>query len=705
MNAGIVAPVFPSFLNKGNAPLLPFVSAFSGEQPRGSIFDRLVPDLPPDDFIKLALTVTVHPMARPCPLPNRLVDTIVSAAKLADNLVAHRWSLFRIVLEKKRELSAARKTWKSSLSGDSLALFGSWDFPLFQRLLDEAGYEDKHLLHDISCLPLIGLAPVSGVLSPKSVHATVSLSQFFSKVPQRNVEVFNRVGPTGDSELDRRASAETHEEFALVLMDGPYNSLEECPGEHKVLVRRKPCWQSGDVRNIDDCSENGINETFESKKRHTNLPVLTTTFLQSSCGKLHFLASRFMGLLQICGNISGRLALVLNLIVVFWCHSSGSRKFGRLRGCPCGAAACVQGCTRLPMAMCALLQHHLLVPVQHYQDDHHCVEPSFSVAQAWTLIKQFYGLLGPKLATPGGEKFPFPTQIYRLLCTKVDLTVSPRKIQVLPSRVDSICCELKQILASKKLSKGHASEVFGKLSFSAGQLFGRFGRMHLAPFKLRQYGKNGSSHLTPEIERAIGFWLSFLPRGPFRAVPPHSGTPFVITMSDGEGTGSVAAAIWSPLAPGGVHQPRWFQVDLHNPYLQLGLKVRISSPRDTSTRLRPLFPAICLTTWPDLIRGSLWLHFIDNDGAQSCLVSGCSRNSSLSDVVDYTWAQIPGTSPCIPATRARRYTRRRVERTHDDVLNLHTGFFSVSHTTHTTHTTQTTPRETQREEKTEEKNT
>ena len=218
LSAGIDAPVLPSFLNKGNAPLLPFVSAFSGKQPRGSIFDRLVPDLPPDDFIKHALIVTVHPMARPCPLPNRLVYTIVSAAKLAGNLVAHRWSLFQIVLEKKRELSAARKTWKSSLSCDSLALFGSWDFPLFQRLLDEAGYEDKHLLHDISCLPLIGLAPVSGVLSPKSVHATVSLSKFWSKVPQRNVEVFNRVGPTGDSELDRRASAKTHEEFALGLM-------------------------------------------------------------------------------------------------------------------------------------------------------------------------------------------------------------------------------------------------------------------------------------------------------------------------------------------------------------------------------------------------------------------------------------------------------------------------------------------------------
>ena len=154
-------------------------------------------------------------------------------------------------------------------------------------------------------------------------------------------------------------------------------------------------------------------------------------------------------------------------------------------------------------------------------------------------------------------KYPLPSQVYLLLGTKVDLIASPREIQVLPSRVDSICCELNQILSSKKLGKGHAAEIFGKLSFSAGQLFGRIGRMHLAPFKLRQYGKNGCSHLTAEIERAIAFWLYVLPRGPFRAVPPHSGTPFVITMSDGEGTGSVAAAIWSPLAPGGVHQPRW----------------------------------------------------------------------------------------------------------------------------------------------------
>ena len=257
------------------------------------------------------------------------------------------------------------------------------------------------------------------------------------------------------------------------------------------------------------------------------------------------------------------------------------------------------------------------------------------------LIKRFYGLLGPKLATPGGDKYPLPSQVYRLLGTKVDLIASPREIQVLPSRIDSICSELSKILSSKKLGKGHASEIFGKLSFSAGQLFGRFGRMYLVPFKLRQYGKNGCSHLTAEIERAIGFWLSVLPRGPFRAVPPHSGTPFVITMSDGKGTGSVAAAIWSPSAPGGVHQPRWFQLDLPPAALLAWSDGKDLEPQRHINKIEAIVPAICLCTWSHLIRGSLWLHFIYNDVALACLVSGCSKNSSLSAVVDYTWAQIP----------------------------------------------------------------
>ena len=169
-----------------------------------------------------------------------------------------------------------------------------------------------------------------------------------------------------------------------------------------------------------------------SPTRHTNLPVSTTTFLLSSFGKLPSLVVKLHGFVGDLWKHFRQIGIGLNLVVVFWCHNSGTRRFGRLRGCPFGAAACVQVCARLPMAICALLQHHLLVPVQHYQDNHHCVEPSYIVAQAWTLIKRFYGLLGPKLATPGSDKYPLPSQVYRWLGTKVDLIASPREIQVLP---------------------------------------------------------------------------------------------------------------------------------------------------------------------------------------------------------------------------------------------------------------------------------
>ena len=70
-------------------------------------------------------------------------------------------------------------------------------------------------------------------------------------------------------------------------------------------------------------------------------------------------------------------------------------------------------------------------------------------------------------------------------------------------------------------------------------------------------------------------------------------------------------------------------------------------PQRHINKIEAVVPAICLCTWPDLIRGSLWLHFIDNDGALACLISGCSENSSLSAVVDFTWAQIPALS-CWP---------------------------------------------------------
>ena len=119
---------------------------------------------------------------------------------------------------------------------------------------------------------------------------------------------------------------------------------------------------------------------------------------------------------------------------------------------------------------------------------------------------------------------------------------------------------------------------------------------HVSTISVLRRASTGTVYFVPALvsyatycgcNRWLRFWLYVLPRGPFRAVHPHSGTPFVITMSDGEGTGSVAAAIWSPLAPCGVHQPRWFQLDLPPSALHAWSGVKNSSLSVTSTKSRP----------------------------------------------------------------------------------------------------------------------
>ena len=119
-----------------------------------------------------------------------------------------------------------------------------------------------------------------------------------------------------------------------------------------------------------------------------------------------------------------------------------------------------------------------------------------------------------------------------------------------------------------------------------------------------------TSHLKSNVRLDFGCLFCLVARfGQFRRFP---GTPFVITMSDGEGAGSVAAAIWSPLAPCGVHQPRWFQVDLPPSVLEAWSQSTDLEPQRHINKIEAIVPAICLCTWPDPIRGSPWLHFIDN---------------------------------------------------------------------------------------------
>ena len=161
-----------------------------------------------------------------------------------------------------------------------------------------------------------------------------------------------------------------------------------------------------------------------------------------------------------------------------------------------GCSLCPRLCSPSYGNVCTFAQH-LLVPVQHYQDDHHCVKPSCSVAQAWTLIKHFMISLVQSWPLLVATSFRYPAKF--TVCLAPKLTSPFHRVKFMSFPRESIQSVVSSTVPlCKKLSKGHASKIFGILSFSAGQVFGRFGRMYLVPFKLRQHGENG--YLTEEID-------------------------------------------------------------------------------------------------------------------------------------------------------------------------------------------------------------
>ena len=57
-------------------------------------------------------------------------------------------------------------------------------------------------------------------------------------------------------------------------------------------------------------------------------------------------------------------------------------------------------------------------------------------------------------------------------------------------------------------------------------------------------------------------------------------------------------------------------------------------------KIEAIGPLILLENFPDLFRGSLWLHFLDNAAALSNLVNGSSSVIQGDILIGATWSQV-----------------------------------------------------------------
>ena len=267
-------------------------------------------------------------------------------------------------------------------------------------------------------------------------------------------------------------------------------------------------------------------------------------------------------------------------------------------------------------------------------DDVVSLERTATVATAYLTWRTLCDLLG--WGVPD-SKSPPPERSFMVLGIFLDLSGTPTGafwIMITEQRLEKLCWLIQDYLSRQQLCPGEASSLFGQLSWACVTSHGRAGRSKLRPISRRAHEINRTG-MNPQLEAALEWWLDFTASYVPRAISlVGTWTRHVVSYSDGEGsdTGGVGAALW---------------FDPEQPPLAGFLKVPHSLRRLWRTQrsrewrdifeLEAIAPYLVLTHWGEKMRGALWTHYIDNDGALSSLVRGSSSVASGDIIVGRTW--------------------------------------------------------------------
>jgi hypothetical protein len=235
-------------------------------------------------------------------------------------------------------------------------------------------------------------------------------------------------------------------------------------------------------------------------------------------------------------------------------------------------------------------------------------------------------------------KSPTPAQVYLAVGYKVNHVGTPSRwarLQVSELRREGILKTIDSILQAGRLDGGLAGSVWGKLGFAMNALYGKYGRAMLRPLSRRQHERR--NNLNRQLEACLKWWRKLLTSYVPRAIPTSlEGLPVAVSYSDGEGSGGFGAALWHP----SLRQPR-------AAFLEVPRQIRalwaMQKERDLSLEFSDIYeieaigPLVVASMWPDLLRGMLWIHFIDNEGALATLVRGSSRVASGNVLMSWTW--------------------------------------------------------------------
>ena len=129
-----------------------------------------------------------------------------------------------------------------------------------------------------------------------------------------------------------------------------------------------------------------------------------------------------------------------------------------------------------------------------------------------------------------------------------------------------------------------------------------------------------------------------MPEAPPRLTPSDlRSKKLVVSYSDGEGNlGGVGVALWVP----GHKHPHAGVLEVPEEVRQVWDTQMARGRHNDIFEIEAIGPLVILVNYPVLLRGCLWLHFVDNAAALSCLVNGSSSVCEGDVIIGETWRRI-----------------------------------------------------------------
>eukprot|EP00435_Cladocopium_sp_Y103_P038982 s2786_g10.t1 len=276
-----------------------------------------------------------------------------------------------------------------------------------------------------------------------------------------------------------------------------------------------------------------------------------------------------------------------------------------MRTLPFGAAASVLHFNRISKLLWALGCKLGLIWASYY-DDYPLLCPSNLEASSLGGAKALFNLLGFEYAA---DKMFDPAPKADILGVELDLSLSGQgcvDIRNKQDRIEDICNALDNILETGRLKPRDLPSHLGRLQFADMQIAGRAGK--LAMHDLRQMGSTGAAEidLEPSHVSALKLLRKRIASGKPRRLEARPQTKPWILFTDGAleytDDGKTSASIGVPEAT---------------------LKVWQVEGRQHVIGIIELYACVvALVEWQHLLKNQRTLLFVDNYGAQDCLIRG-----------------------------------------------------------------------------------